>query len=192
MKAEIQNVNTYLGQIHHLLSLPVILACLLTIILLAIFLAVSINALNKTFNHGLKRKFDTRQDGTPPNRDVNLMCSNTFFPNVQAGVTTMIPSLFIYDANNPGGETLDNLLYLMHWGVRYPLGVPHRGYIKLYAQISERSETGLYNFEGGSCMLKISALSELRNRGLVYSSFLAVALAVALALPLYPIFTPRG
>jgi hypothetical protein len=100
----------------------------------------------------------------------------------------MIPCLFIYDANHPRGETLTNLCRIGQVGVRYPLGVEYYGYIKLYDQITERSETGLYDFEGGHCPVEPAKLLELQSRGLVYSGFVHSAPA----LPLYPIIIPRS
>ncbi len=191
MKSDMQIIYTYNLELDHFLLLPTILACFLSMIALVvaliILLALSVNAFKHSFDRGLKRKFDDSQDKTPA-RDVNLVCSNTTFIRVSNDVSTVIPCLFIYDANDPLGNSLDNLLYLKHWAVRCPLGVPHRGYIKLFAQTSERSETGLFNFEGGSCLLKVSALSELKSRGLVYSS----SVVLAPALPLYPVITSRG
>lgn len=190
---------------HHLRSgpfilSPTIIACTFVIIIISIiiiiFLAKSVNLYKKTLTHkqGVKRKFETMQDQTPPRGDVNLVCSNTLYRHVIPGVipgsfiTIMIPSLFIYDALHPEGETLRDLCRIGEMGFRYPLGVRHYGYIKLYDQVRDRSQGGHYIFEGGDCTLEPAKLFELMRNGSVYSG----GVDLAPSLPLYPILIPRS
>jgi len=166
-----------------------LLGASLVIIQMTVLFVLSVNAFKNTFNQGVKRKFDDKQDDISPPKHVNLVCANTEYRRRKRdGSFTIIPCLFIYDQNHPLGETLVGLCQISPMDYRYPLGLRYFGYIKLYAQITERSETGLYNFEGGSCMLNVTVLAELQRNGSVYSGFVGCAPP----LPLHPILTPRN
>jgi hypothetical protein len=88
------------AQLHDEVGFFFLLACS-CVVLIAIIVnfALSINAFKNTFNQRLKRKFETIQDETPPEddtrRDVNLVCSNTFYPLFR-GWCNYHDTLFVY------------------------------------------------------------------------------------------------
>lgn len=94
------------------------------------------------------------------NKSVVLDCSNTFFDMGNM----LVPSLFIYDRNDPTGDSLKGLFFIYHFERRRPQTgkIAHYGYIILNCGVQERYKNILYKHEGAEV-----AINETRHKELV-------------------------
>jgi hypothetical protein len=139
----------------------------LTVIILIQFLI-----LKASYPSGLDKALGVKSDLTPTlkgkqepprDKDVVLSCSNT----ISKVGDRKVPSLFLYDRNDPTGNSIRGLFFILDFEPRFPqeTDLAYNGFIKLDRKVQDESEIfpALYRHEGADVAVNEAKFTELNR-----------------------------